>query len=610
MNRRDVLQLMNASACATAVATLPPAKANAAESTAKPDGPRFVIRLPATLPASLPTAPFVTGRLLLLIARSGEIEPRLQLQPLSLFAVDVRQKAASDSIAIDALTPGYPEQTLAELPPGDYSAQAVLNVYTPFHRADGHVIWTHDDQWEGQNFRISPGNLCSKPQEIHLPEPSPIRLTLDEVIPPIERPADTEWVKHLKIQSKLLTQFWGRPIYIGATVLLPKGYAEHPHTRYPVAYLAGHFALGAPFHFDPAPDPPGFKSWARQRAEWIAEHPEEWKKGHLNMPEPPRQGPEEVGDVLDALRRRDGSLRDVQSGYEFYRAWNAEHYPRMIAVTLQMPTPYFDNASGVNSDTYGPYGDAVMQELIPYIEAQFRTIRASYARVLTGHSWGGWISLALQIFHPEFFGGTWSFCPACVDHRRWFGGVDLYDDDNIYAEKPGRYFSGSVQRAKNSDQLIQLSGRVNGWLSLPMGRDGEPLPLWDTTTGKINHHAVQYLKDHDFDLNDYLRRHWSRIGASLAGKLHVFCGDADEYYLDLSVNLLEDFLESTRSPYYAGSFTYGRPMKGHGWMPMTQSELVQIMAAHIARHEPPNVDIEWRSSAASISPTTMEDCHD
>ena len=107
-----------------------------------------------------------------------------------------------------------------------------------------------------------------------------------------------------------------------------------------------------------------------------------------------------------------GATYNVESGHEFYQTWKSDQFPRVIVVTFQHPTPYFDDSYGINSANAGPYGDALMGELIPHVEEQFRVIRQSYARVLTGCSTGGWAALALQIYHPNFFGGAWSLLPG------------------------------------------------------------------------------------------------------------------------------------------------------------------------------------------------------
>lgn len=524
-----------------------------------------------TFPASVHATP-ITGRLFLFLAGKEGTEPRLQ-QPLELLGADVHAAKPEKPVVIDLTTPGLPARTLGDVPSGDYFVQAVLNVYTEFHRSDGHTIWAHMDQWEGQQFVSSPGNLISEPQQVHFDPKggSGFKINLNKVIPPIQIPPDSEWVKRIKFESKLLTQFWGRPIYIGATVLLPKGYDAHPDVHYPVIYLQGHFSLDAPFGFTTAPDPTGAKSWARQREEWTAQHLN-------NMPEPPPG------------THYNGALMNVESGYEFFQAWNSDSFPRMIAVTFQHPTPYFDDSYGVNSPNAGPYGDAIMNELIPAVEERFRVIRQSYARVLTGGSTGGWGALAMQVYHPDFFGGTWSFYPDPVDFRGYYGGVDLYKDDNAFADKPGRYLAGGGQGNRRTSQMTAILAPQDGGFEwdkhTAVGADGYPRPVWDLATGKIDREVVQSMKENNYDLRDFLERNWSGIGSKLVGKLHVICGDEDGGFANLAVYLLEDFLEGTKNPYYAGSFQYGRLLKGHGWQPTTNADLVKTMAKYIASRAP------------------------
>jgi hypothetical protein len=506
----------------------------------------------------------------------------MQLFDVPVFSADVSRLEPGATVIVDSTSPGYPLAKMEEIPAGDYYVQALLNVYTEFPRADGHTVWAHMDQWEGQDLARSPGNLVSEVENVHL-DPHcgwDHQLSLTKILPPIEVPADTEWVRRIKIQSKLLSEFWGRPIYLGATALLPRDYDSHPEAHYPVIYVQGHFSHDAPFGFKTEPDPPESKSWARRRTEWGS--------GSLNMPEPP----------VDA--EFNGSQYNVESGYEFYRRWISDDFPRVIAVTFQHPTPYFDDSYGINSVNAGPYGDALMNELIPCLEGRFRAIRRPYARVLTGCSTGGWGSLALQLYHPDFFGGAWSFCPDPVDFRRYYGGVNLYEDDNAFTIKSGsewiageRYcFRGQGGQGRIStrqfSQLASVLGPVDpgyGWTNYTLvAGDGYPRPVWDLATGKIDQEVVAYLRSNNLDLREYLERNWSTIGPQLVGKLHLYCGDEDGGYFNLAVYLMEDFLENTKNPYYAGSFTYGRPLKGHGWQPMTNAELLEIMARHIHAH--------------------------
>ena len=357
----------------------------------------------------------VTGRVFVVVTKNNETEPRFQgadwdNSVAPVFGADVDQLKPGNSVVIGAEASGFPVK-LADLPSGDYYVQAVLNVYTECHRSDGHDTWVHLDQWEGQQAAASPGNLISEVQRVHIDAGKrfDIALSLSKIIPPIEVPADTEWVKHIRFKSGLLSKFWGCPIYLGATVLLPKGYENHPNASYPVVYLQNHFSLDAPFGFDQTA-PVTHPTYDEQ----VSAH-----KG-LNVSEPSRP-----------LRLAAEALVMNETAHEFYEAWTSDLFPRVIAVTFQHPTPYYDDSYAVNSANNGPYGDAIMQEIIPEVETRFRVIRKTCARVLTGGSTGGWESLALQAYHPDFFGGTWTFYPDPVDFRR-LGIVNVYDERNFF----------------------------------------------------------------------------------------------------------------------------------------------------------------------------------
>jgi len=461
---------------------------------------------------------------------------------------------------IDADTLGYPLKSLREIPAGDYYVQALVNVYTEFRRSDGHTIWAHMDQWEGQQFTKSPGNLYSEVKKIHL-DPGAgynVQMKADHVIPAVKVPADTKWVKHIKIQSQLLSKFWGQPIFLGAVVLLPKGYDKHPTANYPVIYEQDHFHLDPPLLITP-----------------------------------------------------DSSSDDSKSpsmGYEDFEAWRGENFPRMIAVTFLHPTPFFDDSYAVNSANDGPYGDAIMQELIPYIEEHFRIIRRPWARVLTGGSTGGWESLALELYHPEFFGGTWTGFPDPIDFRH-YQLVDIYGDPNAF-EVPGyqwvprerplmRTVEGQVvetmRQLSQMEEVLGSHGRsgqqLEAWEAVygPVGPDGYPEPLWDKRTGVINHKVADYMRNHGYDLREYAERNWSKIGPLLADNVFIWVGDMDNFYLNLAVYDMQDFFK--KHPEARAHFEYGRPEKGHGWFPWSVAELVKMMADHVAGHAPAGTDV-------------------
>ena len=550
--------------------------------SAAPAAPRFAV----SFPASVRGEP-VTGRVFIFVTTDSAPEPRFQSGGLSstapFFGRDVSGLAPSAPVIVDASAPGFPLHSLAELPEGDYYVQALVNVYTQFHRADGHTIWAHMDQWEGQQFASSPGNLVSAVRRVHLAPGATIPLELTRVIPPVVVPEDTRWIKHVKIQSTLLTRFWGRPMYLGAVVLLPAGYDEHSDVRYPVDYEQDHFSLAPPYHFQTTVPVPVTEREAGARA-WVVN-----------------------------LRRGEG--------YKLYQDWSSADFPRMLMVTFLHPTPYYDDSYAVNSANNGPYGDAIMTELIPYIESHFRIIPHAYARVLSGGSTGGWESLALQAYHPDFFGGAWVYYPDPVDFHRWVTS-DVYTDDDAYLAPGTRWLPHerpfmrtpegqpmlTMRQVDQIENTLGTHGRSaeqqQAWEAVygPVGEDGYPTPLWNHETGKIDHRVAAYMRDRGYDLTSYIHDRWPQIGPQLAGKLHVYTGDMDHFYLNLAVYRLQEMLEALRDPPYGGSFAYGRPIKGHGIRPTTTGDMLRAMAAEIAHNAPAGAPDGWHYRVAGGTP--------
>src|ERR1043166_8640300 len=285
-----------------------------AASHRAPAQPRFEV----TFSRAAHAAP-ITGRVSVALSRSNDAQrPPIQQTGETgtpLFGVNVTDAAPDQAIVLDAAAFGYPVRSLRDIPRGEYWVQPFVNVYTKFSRADGHTVWLHMDQWEGQHWQRSPGNLYGDPVKVTFDPSSrsPIRLVADKVVPRIALPADNDYVKRIKIQSQILTTWWGQPIFLGATILLPKDYDRHPEAKYPVVYSHGHFGLGAP--------------------------------GGFSQGAPAGRG------------GRGGGGR----GANFTDYWLADGTPRMILVTLQHPSPYYDDSYGVNSENNGPYGDVILQ---------------------------------------------------------------------------------------------------------------------------------------------------------------------------------------------------------------------------------------------------------
>jgi hypothetical protein len=485
----------------------------------------------------------VTGRAYVILTRDAGREPREQvgIRGVPFWGVEVRDLGSGGVVT---LTPGgegvigYPLPDLSSVPPGEYTVQAFLNVFTTFRRSDGHVVEMHLNSGAGQSPWRAPGNVHGEPRTVVIGAgEGPIRLTLDRVIPPVDpvpaggslqqgNPADRGPLRFVKIRSEALSGFWGRDMYIGANVLLPSDYDARPDRRYPVLYLTGHFpGARAPF------------AYAEGR-------------------------------------------NDTRSA-GFTDFWDSPGGPKMILVSVRDANPFYDTGHSVNSLNVGPYGDAFTRELIPYLERTFRIVPDASARVLAGGSTGGWEALAIQIFYPDFFGGAWGWCPDPVDFR-YYQIVNVYEDDNAYEignewvrverpnnRRPDGTVISTIRQEMGYERAVGPNGRSGGqwaiWEALfsPVGPDGYAAPVWDRVTGEIHREVAEHWGER-WDLTRYLVRSWPTVGGSLSGKLHVTVGDMDSYYLNNAVELLEEALQELTDPPARATFEYGR-RKPHCW---------------------------------------------
>jgi hypothetical protein len=501
------------------------------------------VEFEVTFPSEVEAAA-VDGRVLLLISTSGDQEPRFQVRSgvkaIQIFGVDVDGLRPGDPVRFDGSVFGYPLPSLAALPAGEYFVQAVLHRYETFHRADGHTVKLPMDRGEGQQWNRAPGNLYSTPRAITISGTgdAALSISLDQVVPPIEPPADTEFIRHVRIQSKLLTDFWGRPMFLGAHVLLPSGWADHPEAHYPLMVFHGHYPS----------DISGFRTQQPDR-ELECEYSERFDVECYNRIQ-------------------------QQEAYDFYHQWISADFPRFLVIEIEHANPYYDDSYAVNSANLGPYGDAISHELIPYIEQQFRGLGEGWARFLYGGSTGGWEALAVQIFYPDEYNGAFAACPDPIDFRAYMS-VDIYEDANAFyyegpfrkIEKPSaRDWLGAIRATIRDDSQMEFVLGANNrsgqqldiWEAVysPVGDNGYPKRLWDRRTGVIDHEVAASWRN-NYDLRFILHRDWAKLGPELVGKIHIFAGDMDNYYLNNAVYLMEEFLESTTDPYYAGEVDYG-----------------------------------------------------
>jgi hypothetical protein len=412
-------------------------------------------------------APF-TGRVFLLAAREpikGSPPRQSWFKPFPFFAQDVREWAPGEPLDFRPQH-AYPI-AFDKLPSEKLYLQAVMDL-----------------DRGGQNCLNAAGNIYSKAVLLDAKAPLPERLTfvLDQVIPE-RRFEESDGVKLVDVESKLLSRFHGKPIRMRAGVALPKSFAAEPTRRYPVIY-----------------EIPGFG-----------------------------------GDHFGAAKRNATDVDGVE----------------MIHVTLD-PACRLGHHVFADSDNNGPCGRALIEELIPHIEARFRGIAAPAGRFVTGHSSGGWSSLWLQVTYPEFFGGVWSTAPDPVDFRD-FQRIDLYAPKaNVFTDgkgdrrplarsggKPAIYY----QPFSDMEVVMGRGGQLGSFEAVfgPKDAAGRPCPLWDRQSGAVDPKVADRWRRYDIRL--VLEQHWPELAPKLAGKLHIYMGGDDTFYLEGATRLLGESLK-------------------------------------------------------------------
>lgn len=436
----------------------------------------------------------VSGRMLIFL-KAGTGAKQVDENPFAPSAVYVTAKEvhdlkAGESVDVDTDDIAFPAG-FSTLKPGDYEAQAVLDVH-------------HSYNYDGREA----GDLVSEVVSLAAyrpgvgPEPS---FTLNSEASERPRPSvapDTEKDAHLEdFLSPSLTAFSGREIHVRAWVITPPDYDAHPQERYPTVY---------------------------------------WTHGF-------------GGDLAGAQL----------SGATIFGLMQKNRLPPMIWVMLDESCPTgtheFDNS--VNN---GPWGTALTNEYIPYLEKKYRMDARARGRFLQGHSSGGWATLQLQIDYPTVFGGTWSTSPDPSDFHD-FTGIDLYAPHaNVYKRPDGTPYPiirdhGKVlatfeQFVRNEQVLGAYGGQIASfeWVFSPRGKDGRPVPMFDRVTGDVDPTIVAYWHDH-YDLAHIVQSTWAERGPELRGKIHVFVGTADTFYLDGAVHKLDALLASLHADAH---FTY------------------------------------------------------
>jgi hypothetical protein len=264
------------------------------------------------------------GRLLLMLSNNDKAEPRFQisdgLNTQLVFGVDVENVNPGEAMIIDASAFGFPVQSLSEVPIGEYFIQALLNRYETFTLKTGHTVKLPPDKGEGQQWNRKPDNFYSQPVKVSIDpaKDETIDVVMDQKIAPIQEPKDTKYIKHIKIQSKLLTEFWGKPMFLGAHVLIPEGFDQHPEARYPLMIFHGHFPDDFGGFSETPPDP--------------------------NM---------DTTDYTERFKIYGYKKFQAQEAYNFYKQWTSKNFPRFLIIEIQHANPYYDDSYAVNSANPG-----------------------------------------------------------------------------------------------------------------------------------------------------------------------------------------------------------------------------------------------------------------
>ncbi|KAB2673286.1 MAG: esterase family protein [Verrucomicrobia bacterium] len=440
---------------------------------------------------------------------------------ITVLGIDVPASGKPGPVVLDHAAAISPWNSLGELPPGKYRAQALL--------------MTNRDLWRPD----APGNWIGEPRgfTVDRRRAGTLRLPLDGMLPAEVLPPESDLVRFRKIRSEKLSAFWGREMFVRVGIVLPRGFDAEAERRYPLVVHVGGYGA----RFDRV------AQWARE-------------------------------------------------GNAFRRDWMAYDTPRMVLVALDGAGPLGDPYQ-VDSENHGPWGAALVEEILPALEREFRGMGRPWARFTMGGSTGGWVSFALQVLYPDRFGGCWSGYPDPVDFRD-FQRVNLHADANAFVESDGRERAsarlpdGRTQftmrhevRHENvlglGDSYTRGGGQWGAWNATfgPRAADGTPAAVWDPRTGRIDPAVVRAWSR--YDLVPLLAAHWATLGPKLRGKIHVWVGEDDAYFLNHAVHRLDVFLREAQPPADA-RILFG-PGRGHGWEPVGWAGRLKEMQAVVDR---------------------------
>jgi S-formylglutathione hydrolase FrmB len=443
------------------------------------------------------------GRLLVFFSQSPYGEPRTRIWPVpgtTIFARNVSGFGAGETLVIRDPEgwAGTGNWTFTDVPEGEYYLQ---------------ILWDQDTEESGVN---APGNLCTRKEKIVMNESLEVDLSLEQIIP-ASKVRENELVRTVDLESDTLSAWWGKPVHIKASILFPAKYQENSGRSWPIRYnIAGYGG-------------------------------------------------------------RYTRVNQLSADRDFMSWWLSDDAPGIINVFLDGEGPYGD-CYQMDSDNSGLWGYALIHELIPFIENTYRGTNDPKTRFTDGCSTGGWVSLALQLFYPETFNGAFSYSPDPVDFEN-YQLINIYRDENAYINEFG--YLRPVMRTVDGEPVISLmdfirvenvlgssgtylnsGGQICSHTALysPKGKNGLPEPLIDPETGDINGEVAEYWKK--YDLKFYAREHWEELGPKIQGKIYIWMGDMDNFYLNTATRGFDKFLKTTENP-KSDAVVIFSPMEGH-----------------------------------------------
>lgn len=406
---------------------------------------------------------------------------------------------------------------LGAIPAGTWYAQAV---------------WDHDRE----ESRIgAAGNIYSPVTKIEISDQGTYGITLSEQFESLEL-VDNSYVKEVDQVSRSLSDFWGKEMRVKASVLLPSSWYDEPERKYPVRYnIAGY-------------------------------------GGRYTR--------------VNYLVGNEG----------FFNWWMSDEAPQMIQVFLDGEGPFGDSYQ-MDSDNSGPYGTNLTEELIPLIEATYRGIGTPETRFVDGCSTGGWVSLALQLYYPDLFGGVWSYSPDAIEFEH-YQLVDIYKDENEYINEWGNerplardVFGDPTMTVRDflqfenvlgwSDTYVTSGSQFSAHTALysPKGADGLPAPMFDPQSGVIDREVANHWKKYDMKI--LLEENWPELGPKLQGKIYIWMGDMDNFYLNPATRAFDDYLQTTSNPKSDAEIIFA-PMQGH-CAGFDHREILEMMWAKVGQ---------------------------